>query len=123
MSKISVYKQSAYPVSSKKIKEVVKKTLQEQGITSDYEVSVAIVGEQKINELAGGPGHPVLAYANSEIKEPFAFPQKEIIYLGDIIVSYQAALQESQRTAKLLDEAVAGLVEHATLHLVGIHHD
>jgi ssRNA-specific RNase YbeY (16S rRNA maturation enzyme) len=123
MTEVLVYKQSAYPVSSKKIKEKVKETLSKNGVVSDCQVSVALVGKAKIDELAGEPGHPVLAYANNEIREPFSFPQKDIIYLGEIVVSFQAALDDSQKSGKLLEEAVAELVEHATLHLIGIHHD
>lgn len=123
MTEVLVYKQSAYPVSSKKIKDTVKETLAKNGVVSDCEVSVALVNGPKIDELAGEPDHPVLAYANDEIKEPFVFPKKNIIYLGEIIVSYEAALHESQKSGKLLDEAVTELVEHATLHLIGIHHD
>ena len=123
MNRILIYKQSHYPVSSKKIKDTISKTLKENGVVSDCEVSVALVGEKKIDELAGEPGHPVLAYVNSEIKEPFIFPKKNIIYLGEIIVSYPWALESSKSQSKLIDETVAELVHHATLHLLGIHHD
>lgn len=123
MKKISVFKQSRYPVSAKKVKERVKKTLSENGIVSDYEVEVAIVGQKKIDELAGESKHPVLAYANNEIKEPFVFPKKDVVYLGEIVVSYPAALTAAKKEGKLIDESVADLAEHATLHLLGIHHD
>ena len=53
----------------------------------------------------------------------FVFPQKDIISLGEIVVSYPWVLANSKSQGKLLDEAVAELVEHATLHLLGIHHD
>ncbi len=123
MTKILVYKQSHYPVSSQKIKDTIKKILTQNGIVSDCEVSVAVVSQEKMDSLAGGPGHPVLAFVDSEVKEPFVFPQKDVIYLGEIIVSYPWALENSKKEGKLIDEAVAELVEHATLHLIGIHHD
>ena len=51
MIDITVTKQSTYPVSPKKIKDVVRKTLEENGIISDAEVNVAIVGKEKMDHL------------------------------------------------------------------------
>jgi len=51
MVKVSVVKQSNYPVSATKIKKKLADFLVGQGIVSDAEVSIAIIGEKKMMEL------------------------------------------------------------------------
>ncbi len=127
MISVSVYKQSNYPVSSKKVKDVVKKTLIENGIVSDTNVDIAIVGREKMDELNKKYykdevyEHPIFTFPEVQ-SEDFNFPPDDKIHLGQIVISYPMALETAKEKNKLIDEVVCELVEHGSLHLLGIHH-
>jgi probable rRNA maturation factor len=127
MVKVSVNKQSNYPVSASKVKKRLSAFLEKQGIVSPAEVSVAIVGETKMIEivkkyLKDGKLHNVLSFTPIETKANFVYPPDDIIHLGEIIVCYPVALTEAKMEEMLIDDKVCELVEHGALHLLGIHH-
>ena len=85
MINVDVFKQSSYQINSAKIKKAIKDTLKDQGLVSDFEVSVAIVGEVKMEDLArkyykddpeGLFVHPILTFPTNEMGRRFllAFP-------------------------------------------------
>ncbi len=128
--KISVYKAGTFPVSSKKIKDIIAKTLKTNGIISDYIIDVAIVNDSKMTELVekymhekNVPPHPVLSFPVSETEGEFNFPEGGVMELGDIVISYPQSVEIARKENKLIEEVVCDLAEHATLHLIGIHHD
>lgn len=121
-------KQSNYPVGVALIKKRLSAFLQKKGIVSDAEVSVAIVGEKKMTDIGNKylkdrKLHNVLSFTPNETKKRFVFPPDGIIHLGEIIVCYQKAVEESKKENVLIDEKVYELVEHGALHLLGIHHE
>lgn len=136
MIKVLVSKQSNYPVSSVLIKNKLKKFLKDSKIVSDSEVSVALVSEQRMLELAkmylkevSTIPHNVLSFPSSEdggsrtkSEDKFTFPPDGKIYLGEIVVCYPKAVEEAKREDKLIKDKVIELVEHGALHLIGIHH-
>ncbi|SRR5258708_27905265 len=128
MISVTVYKQSNFPVNSKKVKEVISKTLTENGIVSDTEVNVAIVGKQKMDELNKKYykdeiyEHPIFTFPESDNKE-FNFPPDGKIHLGQIVISYPMAVETANENNKLIDEVVCELAEHGAKHLLGIHHE
>ncbi|KKT66055.1 MAG: hypothetical protein UW61_C0032G0006 [Candidatus Curtissbacteria bacterium GW2011_GWC1_44_33] len=116
MIKVNVKKQSNYPISSTKIRKNLKDFLASHGIVSDAEVSVALVGENKMLEigkkyLKDKSLHNVLSFTADEIDSKFVFPPDGVIHLGEIIVCYPVAFEEAK------------LIEHGALHLLGIHHE
>jgi len=127
---VGVYKQSNYPVSVKKIKESVIETLEDHGVVSDSEVEVAIVGKRKMTEFSReyykrdsrSRTHPILTFSAVEIKKPFTFPPDGKNHLGEIVISYQAVVDEAKKTGKLIDDVAVALAKHGALHLVGEHH-
>jgi probable rRNA maturation factor len=129
---IEVTKQGNFPVTTKKIKEAVSNTLVQNGIVSNSEASIAIVGEKKMLEIAkeylgevGGEAaaHPVFSFPSNEIEGQFVFPPDGVMYLGEIVVSYPKAVEEANKTGKLVDDIVCDLAAHGALHLIGIHHE
>lgn len=125
MVKVSVIKQSNYPVSSPKIKRGLKVFFKSHGIVSDAEVSVAIVGEKKMLDigkkyLKDRELHNVLSF---ETKDKFTYPPTGVIQLGEIVVCYPVALEEAKKENILIDDKVYELVEHGAMHLLGIHHE
>jgi probable rRNA maturation factor len=127
MIKIYVKKQSNYPISAKRIKDTLRSLLEERGIVSNTEVTVALVGEKKMLDigeqyLKDKKVHDVLSFPASETKEKFVFPPDGVIRLGEILVCYPRVFEEAKREGKLIEEKVLELVKHGALHLLGIHH-
>lgn len=134
MIKVAVVKQSNYPVKSAAIKNRLKSFLIKEGIVSDCEVSVALVGEKKMLDLSkkylkdvyGRPDnslHNVLSFTETEIKGSFVYPPDGKIYLGEIIICYPEAVEEAKKESVLIEERVCELVEHGAMHLLGKHHE
>jgi probable rRNA maturation factor len=128
MVKVSVSKQSNYPVGANIIKKRLSAFFSKQGIVSPAEVSVAVVGKVKMMEierkyLKDGKLHNVLSFTPNEAKENFVFPPDGIIHLGEIVVCYPLAVKESEEENVLINERVCELAEHGALHLLGIHHE
>lgn len=127
MVKVSIAKQSNYPVNSPEIKKKLADFFVSRGIVSKAEVSVAIVGEKKMLDIGNlylkdRKLHNVLYFTPDEIKSKFIFPPDDTIHLGEIIVCYPVAFQEAKKENILLKEKVYELIEHGALHLLGIHH-
>ena len=126
MIKVTVTKQSNYPVKTPVIKKRLSDFFVSQGIVSDAEVSVAVVGEAKMIEidkkfLKDKKLHNVFSFTPSESKG-FVYPPDGLLHLGEIIVCYPVALKEAKIENVLIDDKVCELVEHGALHLLGIHH-
>lgn len=97
----------------------------------DGEVSVALVGERKMRELAkkhlGEQNrlHEVLSFPALEAKgrQGFVTPEEEPLMLGDIVICYPEARKIAMKRNRMVDDVLGELAEHGTLHLLGIHHD
>jgi rRNA maturation RNase YbeY len=127
MITVLVKKQTNYAVSTPKIKKTLRDYFTAKGIVSEAEVSVFIVGEEKILELGkkylkDKRLHSVLSFTNEESKPKFIYPPGTI-YLGEIIVCYPEAVREAGREGKLIDGKIKELIEHSADHLLGIHHE
>jgi probable rRNA maturation factor len=127
MVKVSVVKQSNYPVGAAKIKKKLANFLVSQGITSDAEVSIAIVGEKKMMDLGrtylkDKILHNVLSFTPTEVKGNFVYPSDGLLHLGEIVVCFPKVVAEAKAEDVLIDDKVYELVEHGALHLLGIHH-
>lgn len=128
MIKVSISKQSNYPVKVTVIKKKIAHFLEKQGIVSDSEISIAIVGEKRMMELGktylkDKKLHNVLSFTPSEVKGNFVYPPDGTIHLGEIVVCYPEAVREAKEENVLIDERVYELIEHGALHLLGIHHE
>lgn len=129
MISVNVKKQSNYPIDTPLLKKRLSEFLKKNGIVSDTRVSVAIVGENKMKDLAKtyrkeSPAtvHNVLTFPYIELKEKFIYPD-ETIRLGEIVLCYPKVEEEAKKEGKLIDEKAGELVEHGALHLLGIHYD
>lgn len=128
MIKVSVSKQSNYPVSSATLKKRLRDFLVKKGLVSDTDVSVALVSEKKMLDLGrkylkDSRVHNVLTFANEEARGKFAFPPDGLIRLGEIIICYPKAVEEAEKENKLIENKILELVEHGAEHLLGMHHE
>ncbi len=127
MIKVYVKKQANYPIKASEIKNNLKDFFKKQGIVSDAQVSVAIVGEKKMLEISkkylkDNRVHNVLSFTHEGSKGEFVYPPGERIDLGEIIVCYPKVIEEAQSEGKKVAKKVNELIEHGGLHLMGIHH-
>ena len=128
MITVSVSKQSNYPVNVSVVKKKLAEFLAKNGIVSDAEVTVAIVGEKKMMDIGNKylkdkKLHNVLSFVPNEVKGAFVYPPDGKIHLGEIIICYSVAVKEAVEENVLIDERVYELIEHGALHLLGIHHE
>ena len=129
MIHIYVSKHSNFAVSIVKIKSSLQKFLIKEGIVSDCDISVSIVGEVKMLSLAKkylnetNVLHNVLSFPFMEARGKFINIPDKIMHLGDIVICYPKVVVEANQESKLIDEKVIELVTHGALHLLGKHHE
>ena len=125
---VPIFVESRYKVSRKKIKEKVGEVVVSYGITGAVEVSVAIVGSRKMRSLNKKYRNidattNVLSFSQIEGKGPMPVPVSDVLFLGDVVISYPEVIKEAARENMLVDDKVLELVEHGVLHLLGISHE
>ncbi len=129
MIKVYVSKQANYPVSTPFVKKVLKDFFTKNGIVSDAEVNVSIVGPEKMKKFAkeylneNNTVHNVLSFNEEEVKNLFVYPPDDSIRLGQIIICYQKAHEEAVKEGKVVNQKIKELLEHGADHLLGRHHE
>ncbi len=123
---VLIFVESRYKVNRKRIRTALANLLNEQGVNSPVEVSVAIVGDRKMRELSKkykgeDKTRNILSFSLSE-GEKHALPN-DIIRLGDIVISYPVVITEAARDEVLVDDKIDELVVHGMTHLLGLHHE
>lgn len=124
--KVLIFVESRYKVNRKRIKTALANLLQEQGVNSPVEVSVAIVGDRKMRELSKkykgeDKTRNILSFSLNE-GEKHLVPAG-VLRLGDIVISYPVVINEAVRDEVLVDDKIDELVVHGMKHLLGLHHE
>ena len=122
---VLIFVESRYKVNRKRIRTAISNLLNEQGVNSPTEVSVAIVGDRKMRELSKkykgeDKTRNVLSFSLTE-GETQANPGS-VLRLGDIVISYPVVITEASRDEVLVDDKIDELVVHGMTHLLGLHH-
>jgi probable rRNA maturation factor len=124
--KVLFFVESRYIINRKRLKKTIERTLDEQGVKSPVEVSVAIVGDRKMVKLnkqfRGKEGTTNILSFPIQEGEQTVLPQDQISRLGDIVISYPELIKESAAEEMLVDDRADLLIKHGLLHLMGIHH-
>ncbi len=131
MIKVNFFKEKGkFSVSAKLVKDTVTKAITDNGITSDFEVNVSIVGSPTMLEIGRNfyhddkPDieHPIFTFPEHERKGEFATPPDQLPSLGDIYISYPWVLNSAKENNDTPTNVLVHLLEHGCLHLLGIHH-
>lgn len=122
--RVLLFSESRYPVNRKKIKKTVEEVLAGQEISGPVEVSVAIVGSRKMRALNKkfrdqDLATDVLSFSILEGK-PTLLPSDGVLRLGDVVISYPAAVSNAAKKEIMVDEEIASLLEHGLLNLLGV---
>ena len=112
------------------LEQLLNRLLQEIGPGKNSHLTITITGDeilQELNNAHRGLDYPtdVLSYPQSEDIDLF-FPQYEFdddIYLGDIVISYPAAVRNTISSSTDIVQEIKHLVVHGALHLLGHDHD
>jgi probable rRNA maturation factor len=104
------------------LRRAVEFTLVHQGHSPDADLTVVLGDDnllQELNRQFLGFDTPtdVLSFPSGEID-----PETQAIYLGDILISYERALTQSQAGGHPVEEELQLLVVHGVLHLLGFDH-
>ncbi len=128
MIKINISADSKYPVDRKRIRAVVCELLKDRGVDNEIEVEVSVVGDRKMKELnmkflrVEGTTD-VLSFSQDVRPEGQVGDPKDLVYLGDIVVSWPQAVKQALERNITVDDEIDFLVQHGLLHLLGVHHD
>ncbi|MBU5438256.1 rRNA maturation RNase YbeY [Tissierella sp. MSJ-40] len=103
------------------IEKVAKESLLLEGKTLDYEISLSFVDNEEIKEL-----NKKYRDVDKET-DVLSFPIDEdlivpIPLLGDIIISAEKALEQSENYGHSLFREIAYLTAHSMFHLMGYDH-
>ncbi len=114
----------------KVIQSTAEKAAQILGLTKTTELSVLIVDNEYIRELnllyrGKDEITDVLSFAMNELgeDEPDFAEQEEINILGDVVISLEQALLQSQEYEHSLGRELGYLLTHGLLHLLGYNHE
>ena len=106
-----------YKVDKKSIERAILATLGHLGERGDWEVSVAIVGEDEIRELNK-------KYRGiDKVTDVLSFGMGEDNILGDIVICYERARVQAEEIGQTIERELAFLAVHSTLHLLGYDHE
>jgi probable rRNA maturation factor len=110
------------------IRKCCNATLVSEGINHDAEVSVSLVNNEEIHKLNNqfrgiDRSTDVLSFPLGENGEYDINPETGAYMLGDIVISLETALKQSQIYGHSLEREVGFLTVHSMLHLLGYDHE
>ncbi len=125
-AKVAIFVESRYKVNRKRMSSTVNNLLEKHEIQGPLELSVAIVGDRKMRELSRkykgeDKTRNILSFSLAEGDSTYL--PKDVLRLGDIVISYPQVIMEASKEEKLVDDKVDELLQHGLEHLLGLHHE
>ncbi|MBR5090530.1 MAG: rRNA maturation RNase YbeY [Ruminiclostridium sp.] len=111
------------------VKHSISETLYEEGYKGDFEVSVTFTDNEGIRAINKeyrdiDRETDVLSFPMTDADEEFTVdPETECYMLGDIVISLEKALSQSEEYGHSFKREVAFLTVHSMLHLLGYDHE
>lgn len=114
-------------VNVKLIEMVIKESLRYENVSDNCEISVTIVDNDEIHAI--NLKHRGIDRATDVLSFPLIDFEKENlpndgskIYLGDIIISIERAMEQAEEYGHSIDREIGFLTAHSMLHLLGYDH-
>jgi probable rRNA maturation factor len=112
--------------NARRLKKIVAQTLEMEAV-SNRSVSILLTDDREIHELnrtwrAQDKPTDVLAFAYDESLVGALRVPKQLLPLGDLVISVETAKRQSQSRSVGLDAELELLAVHGTLHLLGYDH-
>lgn len=118
---IDIVNDAGYDVDEARLQEAARIVLARHEGDSESDLTIAFTDDESIVDLN---------YQYRGVDAPtdvLSFPMEsmpgETNYLGDLVIAYPYAAAQAQREGHALDDSLALLVVHGTLHLLGYDHD
>jgi len=116
-------KSESHDFYSQLLRETAQQVLNFTDTDSKDEITIVLTTNQEIHKLNAqflGHDYPtdVLSFPSDEIDI-----DTESNYLGDIIISYERAVEQAQQANHSLEDELKLLLVHGILHLLGFDHD
>lgn len=115
-------RQQKVNVDTGKLKRLAQEILEQEGVSDQVELSIALVNKKTIRDLNSryrGVDEPtdVLSFPmNTGKGESFSLP---VILLGDVLICPEIALVQARKLNHSLDEELSLLLIHGILNLLG----
>jgi probable rRNA maturation factor len=111
-------------------RRIAQQVLKAENVTPPYEVSLVFTDSetvQRLNRDYRGVDEPtdVIAFYMLPQKEnspTFVLPPDGVTRLGEVIISYPQAVEQSREQGHSVNEELALLIVHGILHLLGYDH-
>lgn len=109
------------------IRKIAEQTLKSEGVSINTEISVSFVDNAEIRNINKrfrriDKETDVLSFPLIDFKRENNFNKYELYEIGDIIISYEKALRQSEEYAHTIEREIAFLTAHSMLHLLGYDH-
>lgn len=115
------------------LRHVLEKPLLIENVPPNIEISLVIVGQERIHELNReyrdkDKPTDVLSFAMSEQKDEeeetgFLTPPDGLVHLGEVIISYPQAVIQAVEHRHSIQKEMAILIIHGVLHILGYDHE
>jgi len=114
-------------VDSARLKEAARRVLAAERVQGD--LAIIVTDDETVADLnrrflgKEGPTDVLSFPAQApEASDGFVLPPEEAPYLGDILIALPFTQRQAERVGRPLEDELALLVVHGTLHLLGYDH-
>ncbi len=109
------------------MRQAIETTIEVEDFNYPYDVSLIIVDKATIQQYnrdyrAKDKPTDVLSFIQYD-DEGFVYNENEPIFLGDIVLCYDIALEQAEQFGHSTVREIAYLICHSTLHLLGYDHE
>lgn len=128
MVTIKINNQTNFSFPKSELEPEAKKLLKEIGLKQGYEVSVALIKEEKIKTINSKRRNEkksagVLSFAEKDLQSKFYQPEmKDRIYLGEIFLCPAYIKKRIENHDKNFKQELKRYFKHGLLHLAGLDH-
>lgn len=126
MSHIDIQNENQYVIKSSQLRTAIQAVINLHEVDVESGVSVVFATDEAVHALnkqhrdVDAPTD-VLSFPAEPL--PPELQDSEAPYLGDLIIAYPYASSQAKRLKHPLEDSLALLVVHGTLHLLGYDHD
>ncbi|MFZ4826568.1 MAG: rRNA maturation RNase YbeY [Phototrophicaceae bacterium] len=126
---IEINNEASYAFDLQRLQQAILTVLTQHDIPHNREVGVEVVNNQRIQELnrnfrqVNKPTDVLSFPAEAEDLPDVIQQQMETVYLGDLAIAYPYATHQAEQLGCSIDDNLALLAIHGTLHLLGYDHD
>ncbi len=105
--------------------EIIRETLVLENVPENVEVSILLVDNEQIQELNSKhrkKDMPTDVLSFPLLNEFDNLAEEDIIYLGDIVISVERAMEQAKEYGHSFKREIGFLIAHSILHLLGYDH-